>query len=561
MNKKIKSALKKNPFVKKCIEYRNYKNREKSVRLLLQDGTDRYQKKELKFENQPLVSIIILNRDGVDKLKDLMKSFQKSDFYKNFEIVFVDNASTDVSVDYMKEWKSTYDIQIICNGENRSFSAANNQGARVAKGEYLLFLNNDVAVTDGWLDELLAGALATDNPGAIGARLIYPKVLGNKQVKEKAYAVQHRGIAFKDTMRKKEYFIRPYNMGNGEMVKCSDVQITERVAVMAAAFMVSRSAFEAVGGFSEEYNYGFEDVDFCLKLHRKGYRNYYCPLSVIYHYEFGTRDKGESLEAKQRGDHNVAVFQGKWQKYLAKQILLDKLEGKRLFTESPLQIAIACSKEKKTTEVLALENRFKQKGYKVLYLNPNDERKYYSVTPASDVLIVLDQAYFVDNITNYKSDLMVVKVQDNPVAMDDGYCVTMEQLLSDENWLEQRLETLTVDEVHGNEIDICGCMPNDHNMKFWGDLYFAQAMKEEFEKRGYRANVRTRMDWHKKSTAKYTIFLRGNREYYPSVEEGRVNIMWNISHPEETSLMEYNSFDYVFFASDKLKEQMASLSV
>jgi len=555
MKKRIKQALKKNPFVNKCVEYRNYNKRKKSVEVLLNKNSERQRARDNQWKEQPLVSIIILNRNGSDKLKDLMESFQKRDFYSNFEIVFVDNASTDASVEYMEKWKDTYNIQIICNAENCSFSAANNQGAQIAKGDYLLFLNNDIAVTDGWLDELLICMSEVENPGVIGARLIYPRVLGNNQVKEKAYAVQHRGIAFKDSMRQKQHFIRPYNIGSGEMVKSSDTKVIERVAVMAAAFMVRKVVFEEVQGFSEEYNYGFEDVDLCLKIYRKGYSNYYCPNSILYHYEFGTRDKGESPEAKQRGDHNVAVFQGKWQKYLAKQMLLDKLEGKRLFTEGPLQIAIV-NKQEKDACLIQLEKQFKEKGYKVLYLNPKDERKYYSVTAASDVLLVLDENYQIENITNYKSDLIIVKVQDETASCDNALCISMKQLLDNDNWLENILRGLTKDEVDAKTVDICGCMPNDHNMKFWGDLYFAQAMKKEFERRGYNANVRTRQEWHKRSTAKYTIFLRGNREYYPSVEEGRVSIMWNISHPDEVSLMEYNSFDYVFFASDKLKGRM-----
>lgn len=558
MKKKIKSALKKNPFVEKCVEYRDYHNRKKSLHQVLQNISKRQQERGDSLKQQPLVSIIILNRNGMDKLKDLMESFKKSDFYSNFEIVFVDNASTDASVEYMKGWSDTYNIQIICNAENRSFSAGNNQGAELAKGDYLLFLNNDIAVTDGWLDELLLAMEDVEHPGAIGARLVYPKALGNKQVKGQAYAVQHRGIAFKDTMRQKQHFIRPYNMGSGEPAELADDKIVERIAVMAAAFLVKKSVFESVGGFSEEYTYGLEDVDFCLKLHQKGYKNYYCPNSVIYHYEFGTRDKGESLEAKQRGNHNVSVFQGRWQKYLAKEMLLDKLDGRQLFTTSPLQIAIAYNQSEKSSELLQLEKQLKNKGYKVLYLNRKDERKYYSVTAASDVLLILDQDYKLDNIANYKSDLLVFKVQEDTEGCGDVACVSMKTLLQNEDWLKSRLLELTKDQVNEKEIDIFGCMPKDDTMKFWGDLHFAVAMKKEFEKRGYVANVKTRMDWYQKSSAKYTIFLRGNKEFYPAKEEGKYKIMWNISHPEEVSLSEYNSFDYVFFASDKLKSKMGA---
>lgn len=607
MKKRIKTALKKIPVVKKYVEYRNYGKqynaaqkeladvnielekvtqelRKTCLDVVLQQNSERnhtrkYMKQcvsrygleamrdvfsesiinELYYDGNPLVSIIILNRNGVDKLTDLMESFKKSDFYENFEIIFVDNASTDQSVKYMEKWKDTYNIQIICNNENRSFSAANNQAAEVAKGEYLLFLNNDVAVTDGWLDELLLAYQKSECPGALGARLVYPDVLGDNQAKEKAYAVQHRGIAFKDSKRQKQYFIRPYNMNMGDMVCSEDVEIQERAAVTAAALMVDKVAFETVGGFSEAYFYGFEDVDLGLKLHKKGYKNYYCPRSIIYHYEFGTRDKGDTPEAKKRGNHNVAVFQGRWQKYLSKRMLLDKLKGEGLFTEQPLQIAIAYNREEKEENLTILEKRFEKSGYKVIYLDFKNAKKYYDLTPNTDVLIVLDPDYDISKISNKKNDLLTIRMltDDAKDKNNQYYCnIDINELLQNQQLFFNIVEDFSTDKVDKKMIDICGCMPNNETMKFWGDLHFAKAMKKEFEKKGYSANILTRDEWYNRSNAKYTIFLRGNREYYPTIEDGRVAIMWNISHPDEVSLHEYNSFDYIFFASDKLKDRI-----
>ena len=556
MKKKIKAIIKKNPLVQRCVDYKTYLKRKKSLQQVLDDNTQRQQNRE-KFMDAK-VSIIILNRNGLSNLKDLMNSFKASDFYDNFEIILIDNASTDESVAYMEGWKDTYNIKIICNTENCSFSAGNNQGAEIAEGEYLLFLNNDIAVTDGWLDELLLAISQQDEPGAVGARLVYPKTLGKKQMKEKAYAVQHRGICFKDTIRQKQHFVRPYNMSNGSVAQIKDDAIVQRVAVMAAALLVRKDAFESVGGFSEAYYYGFEDVDLCLKLHAKGYKNYYCPKSIIYHYEFDERDRGKTEEAKKRGDHNVAVFQGKWQRYLSKKMLLDKLNGRKLFTESPLQIAIAYNKEEKDDSLMLLEKQFAESGYKVKHLNFKNAKKYYEIMPGTDVLMVLDSEYDMSKISNHKNDLFTIRLVTDKEDHQNHQCycsIALDELIQNQQKFVDIVEEFAADKVDEKTIDICGCMPNNQNMKFWGDFHFAKAMKKEFEKRGYSANILTKDEWYNRSNAKYTVFLRGNREYYPTVEEGRVAIMWNISHPDEVSVDEYNSYDYVFFASDKLKDK------
>lgn len=132
---------------------------------------------EIRFleEKRPLVSIIVLNQNGKKNLERLMKSFVNCHFikYRNY---FVDHASTDGSVDYLETYRSVYDMTIIKQNENLSFSVSNNYAAKQAKGEYLLFMNNDTQVTDGWLDELLIAIQKADQPGAIGAKLVYPEI-------------------------------------------------------------------------------------------------------------------------------------------------------------------------------------------------------------------------------------------------------------------------------------------------------------------------------------------------------------------------------------------------
>ena len=105
------------------------------------------------FENEPLISIIILNRDGLHHLKRLFKDFDKKTNYSNYEIIVVDNASTDGSVEFLKSLDLP--ITVIENKENVSFSKGNNDAAKIAKGEYILLLNNDIEPTFGWLNEMV----------------------------------------------------------------------------------------------------------------------------------------------------------------------------------------------------------------------------------------------------------------------------------------------------------------------------------------------------------------------------------------------------------------------
>lgn len=108
------------------------------------------------------------------------------------------------------------------------------------------------------------------------------------------------------------------------------------------------------------------------------------------------------------------------------------------------------------------------------------------------------------------------------------------------------------------EIDICGAMPEDETKKFWGDWHYAAALQTALEQRGYKVNVLTREHWYDTTFAATVLVLRGVKKYYPSAAGESKFIMWNISHPDAVSVEEYNMYDYVFFASDKLHQKLAA---
>lgn len=540
-------------------------------------------------EENPKVSIIILNRNGRHHLEILMKSLQDAEFYDNFEIIVVDNASVDDSVSFLERYHQIFDLTIIQNQENMSFSAANNLAAGAATGDYLLFLNNDTEVTDGWLDELLITAMEKKQAGAVGARLIYPEIPEGCKNAQKSFTIQHDGIGFRDAFRNKTYFVQPYNRKNGTGELKADMDAAECACVTAAVLLVSKEAFEKIGGFDENYLYGYEDVDLCLKLHKAGYHNYCCPACMVFHYEFGTQNQDDPKEVKERRLHNMHVFQGKWQTYLQRRILNEKLDETHVFTEQRLLVAFALEDEANAA-VKLFAGALEKTGCEIKYLcRENEKQDWYDVGRETDVLIVLTADYEVCKVKNTKNSLIktawvtgeeagwrsrkafenyafilvasekecgCIKAHDCPGAESFPLPYSKKDAAEAVQTLREILRKHNVQRINRRKIDICGPMPNDETKKFWGDYHYAAAMKKELEKRGYEVDVRPYQRWYDNTDSAYTIVLRGNRPYYPKEEPSQRNIMWNISHPADVPEGEYNRYDFVYFASEKLARRM-----
>ncbi|MCC8014400.1 MAG: glycosyltransferase [Eubacterium sp.] len=344
----------------------------------------------------------------------LFSSFESCAFYSNYEVILIDNASSDGSAEYV-EGLNNDKIKIIRNTVNESFSKANNDGAKEAGGEYLLFLNNDIEVTEGWLDEMLEAAFKDENCGCVGAKLVYPEIPDDRINKGKSFLVQHNGIAFKDSEFEGEYFIRPYNKNNAEDVfECSSGKITKEIAVTAACLLVKKEIFFGAGGFDEGYVYGYEDVDLCLKIHRMGYNNYLCPTALLFHYEFGTQINSDRIEVSERRTANTHLFMSRWQNYLKETIFNDKLNSEMLFCEKKLKVAFcvteagdeASAGDYFTAMELALS--LEKLGYETKYLTRRGEGDWYDVGRDVDVLISMLDSYDVNMMKNVKEDIITI---------------------------------------------------------------------------------------------------------------------------------------------------------
>lgn len=308
----------------------------------------------------PRVAVVILNRDGVGHLRRLLPALE-STAYSDFEIVLVDNASTDGSVEYVRGFRTRHPVRIVENAENRSFSVANNSALQHTDAELLLFLNNDVRPMEphwlGWMVE----SVMTAGTRACGARLVVPRrriPRSERTGMQGDLELQHTGIQFVSI----DGMPRPRNVGGPEPAAPGLVTVQERPAATAACLLIRRDAFVAVGGFDAAYVYGYEDVDLCLRLRANGGKILVDGRAVLWHDESSTRRRDHSAATRAQQRENRAVFYGRWGRSLFRDVLRDRLDGRRFLSIEPVSCAIAVAGSP-PPEAVTLRDALVRKGW------------------------------------------------------------------------------------------------------------------------------------------------------------------------------------------------------
>lgn len=207
---------------------------------------------------------------------------------QNHEIIIINNNSTDLTNFFLSNLEAA-NLKIITNNENLGFSKACNQGAEIAKGDHLIFLNNDTEVTHGWIEGLTRCILADRSVGVVGCKLLYPD-----------NTIQHAGIGFSAVIA--HHLYRNFHPEHPATNTSRQLQ-----AVTAACMLVSRKLFLALGGFDEAFINGFEDLDFCFRARDKGFKIVYTPESVVIHHESKTPGRHDQHA------HNAGLFASRWQ--------------------------------------------------------------------------------------------------------------------------------------------------------------------------------------------------------------------------------------------------------
>lgn len=253
-----------------------------------------------------IISIIIPNKDHIEDLKKCLNSILTLTTYNNYEILIVENNSTEKNTfEYYEYLKSNPKIRILeIKEKGFNYSAINNFAVNKISSEFILLLNNDVTViTPSWIEELLMFAQRRD-VGAVGAKLLYPD-----------NTIQHCGLVIGLNDDIANNYGHKKNVSElGYMNKL--VLPQNYSALTAACMMVKRSDYIRVGGMDEsEFKIGLNDLDFCLKLRELGLNNVWTPYAVLYHYESKTRGSDQFKDNKARYQEECIRFRKKWQKY------------------------------------------------------------------------------------------------------------------------------------------------------------------------------------------------------------------------------------------------------
>ena len=250
------------------------------------------------LSEHPTVSIIIAVFNKVEITRKCLEALKQNTPEGICEVIIIDNASTDGTKDFLDNLRN--EIKLITNRDNMGYTIANNQGAKIALGKYLAFLNNDAFPQKGWLDFLMQIMEKDPDVGAVGAKLIYPD--GRLQ--------EAGAIIFSDG--------NAWNFGKGDHDADKEIynDIIEVDYCSSACLLVRREFFQHLGGFDERYTPAYyEDSDLCFGIRKLGYKVMFNPKAIAIHHEAATA----GIDAQRLYDINRTKFTEKWEHELLLQ--------------------------------------------------------------------------------------------------------------------------------------------------------------------------------------------------------------------------------------------------
>lgn len=396
-------------------------------------------------EDVPMVSIITPTRDGAELLVKCYEALNKNTAYPNWEWIIGDSASTDDTVKRVKDWADPRVKLVERDTTEGSFSSINNELAKFASGQYLLFLNDDTQPQQFWLYEMMSLIDGHKNIGVVGARLMYNQ---NK--------IQHAGIAFIPQ--------GPANIGSSVLKsfpKGSWRSNRYYQAVTGACLLMRTKDFHAVGGFDPIYYFCYEDVDLCLKVkHNLNKKVLYAANAIVFHAESVTQKKHKTAGIKQKA--GIEEFKKRWMKKVDIDFNKYRINGSR------------CLQEVNVSFVTCVNNLEQYRNYVVGSLFKNKTDKTYEIIPIFNFGNPYSAAEALNiGIKRARANIVVLCHQD---------------VLFYENWIDMMFERI-------NEVE--------SKTKKWGVLGTAGISIKD-DTIGAVYNLKGRLQW--RSTKRVKVF-------------------------------------------------------
>jgi GT2 family glycosyltransferase len=321
----------------------------------------------------PKISIIIVNWNGLALLKECLQSLTTQSF-QDFEIILVDNGSSDGSVEWIQ--RNYPSVRLLCLESNVGFSAGNNAGVRVAYGEYIVLLNNDTEVERDWLNALYARISSDENIAACDSKVLFydrpEKIWASGADYTIAGSVQSRwsgGIDSKDNQSAEDVFI-----------------------AIACAAIYRRAVIDRIGLFDEDYFAGYEDVDWSFRAHLAGYRIINEPAAIVYHRVSATHI------------HNSSIFVYNSQKNVS-MTFIKNMPVKLILKYFPLQLIYNIGCLIYYAKIGKLKAFLRAKGYvlsrMVKILKKRKGIQKLAVVPASEIDILLAHDWFKNKFKKF----------------------------------------------------------------------------------------------------------------------------------------------------------------
>lgn len=286
----------------------------------------------MKDDRAVLVSIILVNYNGAEVVLNCVRSIVQFLHAVPYEVIVVDNASTDGSAALMAEFPT---VQLIRQAENQGFGAGNNVGAKQAKGEFLLLLNTDTLLLSDVLPSLVALMQAHSDVGIIGTKLLNPD--GTLQL---SVAAEISLTGEYQTLKQLKQYTVPQQRA---VLEQTFNQIQSVDIVIGAVFFMRKALFEALNGFDETFFMYFEESDLCQRSRDRGWRVLYTPDVAIIHlggYSVSKVSERMQLEYRRSQLYYYQKHRPLWEQIVLRLYLLLKFTIATLKSFKPINLKL-----------------------------------------------------------------------------------------------------------------------------------------------------------------------------------------------------------------------------